>query len=399
MPVLLVTILLSGLGFGLVLPSFLFFAANLGASSTMAATIIGMFAIGQFVGTPVWGRLSDRYGRKPILILSLVGQSLSYLMLAFADNLWMLAAARLLNGLTSGNISVAMAYITDVTPIEKRAQGMGYVGGAISLGFIIGPALGGVLGGSDAETASLFLPALVALAVCSVTAVAGAFLLKESRTPEQRAESLAARQGESALAAAQRVLRMPVMARMVLVGFMVYVAMALFETIFPLWAGAQFDWGPREVGLMFTYLGTVVGTTQAFLVGRLTPRLGEGRLVVLGLVSYAIGLMIMTQAPVWQVMVFGITFTASGGAFFMTAMNSLVSKRAGESERGLVLGVYQSGSWMGRSIGPPVSGLMFETISPNAPLYLAALIMLPSLAIVSGIVTRTRPERVPEPPV
>jgi len=138
MPVMLATILLSGLGFGLVLPSFLFFAGNLGASSMVATTIIGMFAIGQFIATPIWGRLSDRIGRKPVLVLSLAGQALSYLLLALADNLWVLAAARLLNGLSAGNLSVAMAYITDVTPVENRAQGMGYAGGAISLGHPLG---------------------------------------------------------------------------------------------------------------------------------------------------------------------------------------------------------------------------------------------------------------------
>jgi len=390
MPVMLATILLSGLGFGLVLPSFLFFAENLGASSTVATTIIGMFAIGQFVATPLWGRLSDQIGRKPVLVLSLAGQAVSYLLLALADNLWVLAFARLLNGLTAGNLSVAMAYITDVTPVENRAQGMGYAGGAISLGFIVGPALGGVLGGSDAETATLFLPGLVAMGVCAVTAVAGICLLKESRTPEQRAAALAERLQESNLAATLRVFRMPIVARMVLVGFLAYIATAQFETIFPLWAGARFEWGPREVGLVFTYLGVVVGFTQAFLVGRLAPRLGESRLVSVGLVCYAIGLLIMTQAPVWQVMIAGITGTAAGGAMFTTAMNSLVSQQASEADRGLVLGVFQSGGWMGRSLGPPVSGLLFATVGVNAPLFLATLIMLPCLAVVAGIAARLR---------
>jgi multidrug resistance protein len=387
---MLATILLSGLGFGLVLPSFLFFAGNLGASSMVATTIIGMFAIGQFIATPIWGRLSDRIGRKPVLVLSLAGQALSYLLLALADNLWVLAAARLLNGLSAGNLSVAMAYITDVTPVEKRAQGMGYAGGAISLGFIIGPALGGVLGGADAESATLFLPGLVAMGVCAATALAGICLLKESRTPEQRAAALAERAHETGLAATLRVFRMPILALMVLVGFLAYVATAQFETIFPLWAGARFDWGPREVGLIFTFLGVIVGFTQAFLVGRLVPRLGEGRVVSAGLVCYIIGLLIMTQSPVWQVMMLGITGTAAGGAMFTTAMNSLVSKQASESDRGLVLGVFQSGGWMGRSLGPPVSGLLFGSIGPNAPLYLASLIMLPCLAVVASVTARVR---------
>ncbi len=390
MPILLTTILLSGLGFGLVLPSFLFFAENLGASPAIATTIIGAFAVGQFISTAIWGRLSDRFGRKPILVLSLLGQALSYLLLAFAGNLWALAAARLLNGLTSGNLSVAMAYIADVTPEEKRAQGMGYVGGAISLGFIIGPALGGILGGKDAASASLFLPALLALAVCSVTALAAMIFLRESLPPEQRAKNLSDGPQEGGLAAAKRVSTMPILARMVAVGFFVYVAMALFETIFPLWAGARFDWGPPEVGRMFTYLGMVVGFTQAYLVGRLSPIFGEDRLAMAGLLSYALGLVFMTQAPTWQLMLIGITFTSAGGAMFITSMSVLVSKQAAPADRGLVLGVYQSGSWMGRSIGPPISGSLFAGLGVNSPLFAAALIMLPCLIIMAAIGRRTR---------
>jgi predicted MFS family arabinose efflux permease len=218
------------------------------------------------------------------------------------------------------------------------------------------------------------------------------FLLRESLSAESRASNAAARGSETGFAAARRVFRMPVLSRLVAVGFCMYLAMALFETIFPLWAGARFEWGPPEVGLMFTYLGFMVGLTQAVLVGRLVPRFGEGRLVMTGLASYAVGLLIMTQAPIWQAMMFGITFTSAGGALVITTMNSLVSKQAADTDRGLVLGVFQSGSWMGRSVGPPVSGLLFGGVGVNSPLYVAALIMLPCLAIVAAIRARVARE-------
>ncbi len=151
MPILLVTIMLSGMGFGLVLPSFLFYAENLGASPLIATTIVGSYSFGQFFANPVWGRMSDRYGRKPILLLSTAGMVVAYLFMAFAENLWILAFARMMTGVMGANVPVAMAYITDITPVEKRAQGMGWVGGSISLGFIIGPAVGGLLGGAGGE--------------------------------------------------------------------------------------------------------------------------------------------------------------------------------------------------------------------------------------------------------
>ena len=174
-----------------------------------------------------------------------------------------------------------------------------------------------------------------------------------------------------------------------MMGFLVYFAMALFETIFPLWSRARFDWGPREVGYMFTYLGLVVGVVQGILVGRLAPIFGEGKLVIVGLTVYAIGLVIMTQAPIWQVMMFGITFTAGGGALVITSMSSLVSREASETERGLVLGVFQSVSWLGRSGGPPVSGILFEGVGIHAPLYTGAILMLPCLAIVARVRARS----------
>jgi DHA1 family tetracycline resistance protein-like MFS transporter len=378
--------MLSGMGFGLVLPAFLFFAGNLGASPTIAATIIGTYSIGQFISTPIWGRMSDRFGRKPMLLLSMAGLTLSYLLLASAESLWVLALARAMNGLMSGNLAVAMAYVSDITPVEKRAQGMGYVGGSISLGFIVGPMIGGLLGGADAQSASLFLPGLAAASICAVTFIATLFL-KESLPPEKRVG--ARTDGKpGGFGAAKQVLRRPILARLVMLGFLVYFAMALFETIMPLWAQARFEWGPREVGYSFTYLGLVVAIVQGVLVGRLAPRFGETRLVMAGLGAYAFGLTVMTQVPVWPLMMFGITFTAGGGALVITSMSSLVSAQAAEDERGLVLGVFNSGSWMGRAGGPPVSGLLFEGVGVQAPLYAAAIIMFPCLLMVALIRAR-----------
>ena len=178
------------------------------------------------------------------------------------------------------------------------------------------------------------------------------------------------------------------MARLLVLGFSVYVAMAMFETIFPFWAKAQFQWGPREVGLSFTYLAVVVGTMQGFVVGRLAPVFGEGRLAVAGLASYALGLVWMTQAPDWHWMVVGVTLTSGGGGTFLTAMLSFVSKLAGASERGLVLGTYQSASWAGRSVGPVLSGTLFNTLGTHSPLLTGAIIMLPCIALLVTIMAR-----------
>ncbi len=363
-----------------------FVAENLGASPTLATFVMGLYAWGQFIATAVWGRLSDRFGRKPILIVTNGGVALAYLLLAFAPNVWVLAAGRALCGLMGG-LAPAMAYIADVTPEERRAQGLGWVGASMSLGFVIGPALGGILGGSTAATASLRLPGLVAFAIAASTTLATAFFLEESLPAARRAQAATGREPGARFALAELV-RRPLMARLLALGFSVYVAMAMFETIFPFWTKAQFQWGPREVGLSFTYLALVVGLMQGFVVGRLAPVLGEGRLAVAGLAAYATGLVWMTQSPDWHWMIFGITLTGGGGGTFLTAMLSFVSKLAGPSERGLVLGTYQSASWAGRSVGPVLSGTLFNAFGRHTPLLAGAVIMLPCIALLLTIMAR-----------
>lgn len=384
MVILFIIILMSGMGFGLVLPPFMFAATNMGATPMVAAAIISTFAVGQFISTPVWGRLSDRFGRKPVLMVTMLGSALAYLVMAYATNLWVLMIARFLTGLLAGNFAVATAYVSDITPPDKRVQGMGFVGGAISLGFMAGPAIGGLLGGADAETASLYLPSLAAAAISFLTFMAILLFLKESLSAEQRAGS-AAHHSEidsSGLKAFGHVLRRPVLLEMVLMGFLVFFAMAMFETIFPLWSESRFGWGPRDVGFMFMYLGFVVMFTQMFLAGKLAPIFGEAKLLMGAVVAYAFGLLLMTQVPTWQTMLIGITFTAGGGAMFNTASMSWVSHHAGESERGIVIGVYQSAGWLGRSFGPTVSGILFQMLGVNSPLYVGAMMMLPCFLIV-----------------
>jgi len=396
MAILFFVIIFSSMGFGIVLPPFIFVAQNFGATPMFAAFIVSTFAMGQFLATPVWGRLSDQYGRKPILILTMIGSAVAYALMAVADksgNVWLLLASRFLTGLMAGNFAAATAYVADITPPDKRAQGMGMVGGAVSLGFMAGPALGGLMSGNTAETASLFWPAIVATAASLLTMLAIAAFLKESLTVEQRTEAKesAADKSRPGSGSFKQILTRPILAPMVLMGFLVFFAMTNFETTFPLWADASFAWGPQQVGFIFMYLGFVVMVTQMFIVGRLAPIFGEGRLLQFAVCAYMFGLLFMATMPFstepasWKLMLFGITFTALGGAMFNTASTSWVSKQAGERERGAVLGLFQSAGWLGRSVGPTISGLLFQTLGPNAPLFAGALLMMPVFMIVTLI--------------
>ena len=411
MPILFCVIVFSSMGFGLVLPPFVFVAKNLGATEMLAGFIVSSFAMGQFLATPVWGKLSDKHGRKPILILTMIGSTLAYLLMAWADwsdSLWMLLGSRFLTGLMAGNFAAATAYVADITPPEKRAQGMGMVGGAVSIGFMSGPAIGGLLSGDTAATASLFGPAVAAAIMSLLTMFAIIFFLPESLSPEQRAHAAEQRalMSQAGKGSFVHILSRPVLAQMVLMGFLVFFAMTNFETTFPFWAQAGFAWGPKQVGFCFMYLGFIVMLTQMFITGRLVPIFGEGRLLMTAVCSYMFGLVWMATAPfslasdvatitvslgplgltrAELVMLFGITFTAFGGAMFNTASTSWVSKQAGEHERGAVLGLFQSAGWLGRSVGPTVSGFLFMTYGPNTPLFAGAMLMLPVFAIVMYI--------------
>ena len=398
MPILFVIIILSCMGFGLVLPPFMFVATNLGASETLAAFIVSTFAMGQFLATPFWGRLSDVRGRKPVLMFTMAGSAIAYLTMAWADSsgsLTLLLISRFLTGLMAGNFAAATAYVTDITPPEKRAQGMGLVGGAVSIGFMSGPAIGGLLSGQTAETASLFWPSIFAAVTSLVTLIAIAIFLPESLSAEKRAEAAAQRkQKDSKEGSWREIITRPILGLMVLMGFLVFFAVTNFETIFPLWADFAFNWGPREVGFCFMYLALIVMVTQMFIVGKLAPIFGEGKLLIASVLCYIFGLLFMALAPftydppAWEVMMIGITFTSFGGAMFNTASVTWVSKQAGATERGAVIGLFQSAGWGGRSLGPTVSGLLFQTFGANSPLFAGALLMVPVLMIV--IIIRRR---------
>jgi len=389
MPVLLVTILLSGMGFGLILPGFPFVAEKLGVPHWAGPMVLGLYAIGQFIATPFWGRYSDRYGRRPLLIGSIAGGMVGHLICAFAPDPWTLSFGRLLTGLMGGNIPVAMAYASDISPPEQRAKTLGTVGASLSLGFIVGPLIGGLLGGADAASATLLWPGLAAAAVCLLAIIGAFFYLKESLPPEKRASARPTGATGGGLADFKQVVQRPVLGQLLGVGFLAYLAMAAFETNFPFWAGDRFGWGPREIGLSFTYLAVLVVTTQGLLVGPLVKRFGEKLLLIAGLSSYLVGLLVMTQSLFWGVMLFGITFTTVGSALYMTTMNSLVSKQAGDSERGLVLGTFNTASWLGRALGPGMIALLgLAGLGRDAPLFAAALLMLPCIAIMRGLRSR-----------
>ncbi|HEV8026444.1 MAG TPA: MFS transporter, partial [Stellaceae bacterium] len=265
MAILFFIVFIDLLGFGVMIPQLPFYGLHFGLHGFGVATMLACYSVAQFVSSPLLGRLSDRVGRRPVLLVSLAVSALAYCWLGFADAAWMLFAARLIAGAGAGNIAAAQAYIADVTPPERRAKGMGMIGAAFGLGFTVGPALGGLAARLDPAA-----PAFIAAGLSVI-----AFLLTLARLKESLPEaSRNAPPRPGRLAVAREALSRPVLRELILLLFVTIGAFAGMETTFALWANQVFGWGSWEVGLNFFFVGVVLVVVQGGLIGWLSRRLG-----------------------------------------------------------------------------------------------------------------------------
>jgi MFS family permease len=387
MPILFAIIFMDLVGFGLLLPLLPFYVQRVGAGPEIITLVLGLYSVGQLVAAPLWGRISDRAGRKPVLALTSFGLAASYVMLAYADTLLLLVVARLFGGVMAGNIAAAQAYVADITTPATRARGMGLLGAAFGLGFIFGPAIGGLLGGSDLASADFTTPALAAASVTLVAAIGVVFFLKESLPESQRAAHGRAPRlslGEKVhMAFGRRALLLLVTA-----SFLTITAWALFETVFALWANAVFEYGPAQIGYVLTLMGLVSVVVQGAGMGALTRRFGERSLALAALVLLTLGYIGLAASTEQVPMLLACALLSLGLALFNPSASSLVSFEAAEHERGAVLGVYQGATALGRIVGPAFAGLVFARIGPSAPYVLAALLTVAALTV---LLLRRRP--------
>jgi DHA1 family tetracycline resistance protein-like MFS transporter len=383
-PVLFLIVFVDLLGFGILIPLFPYVAERLGASPfwvTFGGA--GIYSLLQLVATPLWGRLSDAYGRKPILVVSTFGSALAYLAMAFAPTLPLLIAARAFQGLMAGNIAAAFAYATDVSAPENRARALGLIGAAFGLGFTVGPAVGGFLGGADKESMSFTGPMLVATGLSLLAFFGSLFLLRESLDPAHRHPfgARAADGGRRSLSPFAPVRGRPVLLGLVLVAVLVQVAATLQQSIYPLWANALYGFGPQQVGMTFFVLGLLAVSCQGGLAGPLSRRHGERALVAGGLTAYGLGLALLAVVHGTVSLYVGIALLGLGIGVYSPAISSLVSLQAEPHERGAVMGVYNAASSLGRIIGPTFAGPLYVA-HRDGPFALAALLIAPAVFIV-----------------
>jgi DHA1 family tetracycline resistance protein-like MFS transporter len=359
------------LGFSIILPLLPFYAESFNATPTQIGFLVASYAAAQLVGAPLLGRLSDRFGRKPVLLISLTGTFIGFLILGFANSLWMLFLSRILDGFTGGNISVAQAYITDVTDESNRAKGLGLLGAAFGLGFIIGPAAGGLL-----SVYGFALPAFVAAGFSMISILGVLFFLPESLTEEARADLEKQERQSFSLKNLWQALNRPRVGPILHVRFFYGLAFAIFQTIFPLYALYRFDLDARSTGFVLTYVGILVVFVQGFLVGWLASRYDEYRLIFLATVIMGLSLFTWAIVPNVAALLVVLAPLAFAAGILNTLLNSTLSKAVYAEEVGGTLGLSASLESLTRVISPSVGGYLLGSIGAWAPGLAGGLIMI-----------------------
>ncbi|GIK57064.1 MAG: tetracycline resistance MFS efflux pump [Chloroflexota bacterium] len=389
---ILLIVFVNILGASMVLPVLPLYALRRFEMPPQLITLLGAsFFLAQAIASPYLGRLSDRYGRVPILIISQIGTAVSFVMIAQAQSVAMLFAARILDGITGGNIIVAQAYITDITPREKRTQSLGLVFAAFGLGFVFGPALGGLLSGLFGPAVPFYLAALAATAVVILTY----FTLDETLSPAQRQQNR--QRGRGRLSIKHIITNYPLVI-VLLLTFVGQFALGLLQSTFALYGAAVLFAGYTQritdlgIGLLLTVVGVTQLITQLIILPRTLKRLNETVIIALGLIVRALGLFIFAIVTVPWLGAFGSVFFALGMGLLMPPLQSTATRTVGDEVRGEVLGVNQSVVSISTIISTAVSGAIFA-LSPTLPYEIGALLSILTLPLVLVLHKAMPPEK------
>ncbi len=382
--IIFVTVFIDLLGFGIIIPLLPFYAESYGASALAVGLLSTSFSLMQFVFSPIWGRWSDKIGRKPIILLGLMGSCLSYLALALATSLPLIFLARIIGGIAGANIPTAQAYIADVTTPENRARGMGMVGAAFGLGFIFGPAIGGLLSRFGAEA-----PMWFASALCLANFIGAWFLLPESRTVSTATRSL------GRIEAFRHALARPSLVLLLVLYFLVTAAFSSFEATFALFSEARYGFTSTSIGFLFAFIGLVLAVVQGGLVHQVVKRIGEPRLIPIAIFCIALGIGLVPFAWSVPTLLVALGVLALGMGFNNPSLTSMVSRLSDPNDQGGILGLASSLSSLGRVIGPAWGGYLYDAYGMTTPYVSASGFMLIAFAVSFVGLSRLRHETHP----
>ncbi len=376
--IVFVTILIDFIGFTVLIPVLPLYAERLGASNFQIGLILTVYAIAQLLFLPVWGWVSDRIGRRPVILVSLFGTVGAFLVLAVAETLAVIYLARVLAGFFAASIGTAQAVVTDVTRPEERAGGMGIIGAAFGAGMVLGPALGGVAAAFHPQAPFYFVAAMA-----GVNAVLAWFYLPESR-PEGLRKPDMQELGASFVPAPLRLLWAVHERRIALylyLFFHLFTAFAVLEALFPVYAADVFGKNELDIGILFGWIGVVLFITQGLLLRALVEWAGEQRLVWVGMLAMGLGLVTIAWAPSFGWCYVVGTLIAFGNSICFPAFTSLYSKACEAANAGELMGQSQAMATTGRIVGPMLGGLLMDHWAPETPFLIAAAMMLAAILL------------------
>ena len=395
------TILLDLIGFGMILPFLTFYAQEFQATPLQIGLLFSSYSLTQLLCAPLLGRLSDRVGRRPVLLASIAGSVVCYLIFALAPSYAVLLLARALSGVAAANYAIAQAYMADVSSPQERSKAMGLVGAAFGLGFVLGPALGGILEqlGGVVPLLSHLGPRLVPFAAAALSALnllIAFFSLPESLSPELRRDAAARGGSWLGFSDLRDVWRDTPLRGLMVLFFLVMLCFSMMETTLALFCQPRFGFGVRQTSWLFVFVGVVLVIVQGGLLGRLVRRFGERRLILSGIVLMALGLLLLPLTPmaipaVWSklwLLFLGLLLLAVGNGIHNPSTTGLLSRLTDERSQGSTIGLSRSFGALARILGPPAGTLIFGAAGAGWPFWSAGLLMLVALGVAVGVLRR-----------
>jgi multidrug resistance protein len=364
------TVALDLVGFGIVVPILGRYAERFGANGLQVGLMFASFSVAQMVFAPILGRISDKVGRKPVIVFSLIGTAVGSFVTGAAGALWVLFLGRILDGASGASVAVAQGAVADIAPPEQRARLMGMLGAAFGVGFVVGPALGGLaaLGGPH-------VPFYLAGSIAAINAIAAMIRLPETKPDTSHITEK--HQRGTALS--------PALKRFALVGFLSMLGFAGFEATFSIWGEKQFGFTEGSASIVFVFVGVTLVAVQGGLIGPLTQRLGSRKLLRIGLSLVAVGLLLLGFSTTWPLLFIALFLLSLGQGMSGPSGSALVAELAPVERRGEAIGYQQSTAAFGRVAGPVMAGALFDHVGISAPFFVSGVLILCAVGSVWSI--------------